>query len=747
MSDIEDFSDEEFQHPNFAVVESIRLASNSGISNLNLSGNSLTELPKELSDFADRLEELNISSNDLTALPTPVCQLVKLRVLDVGNVSHRGNKLNCLPLGILKLQELEKIFLNRNAFVDFPVELCHLPKLDEIDLEGNSIRALPTEIRHLERLERLNIAGNKIEQLPDAICELNNLKELFASGNNLKGLPTDISKLKQLQVLDIGHNKALRFPYVILELTNLEILRVNGNNIEKLPSGIGDKLQKLTELSLEKNKLSELPESVCSICDLATLNISNNLISVLPKEFGNSLANLQRFEASCNWISSLPNSFCNLSKLSEFIGDQNSIRRLPNGFFIKLTNLVSLSLKQNPLEHPPREILEMGLESCRAYEMQRCVRSRGDRRPSTSRISRHRFRPPTPQDTGPVGREANTTGRPWSSGARTIARPSTARERPLAHDAELPKKESPRPVPGAAHDAEPGDGNDAVAEMPGHESPPRRTPTPPSRPDDGDDVVYSMGKKPHGLAVIFSNEHFTSNNYPRREGTQVDIDRLTGVFHYLGYKVRVHKDLTLHEMMFHLEDIRCEDHSNYDSFVCCVLSHGKPGVVVTSDCQSLPIQAIQGSFNARLCPPLRGKPKIFIIQACRGARRQSGYEVDAGETEEALPPSSPTSHLGPPSLLARPKTVPEMADFVIGYATIENCVSYRSATDGSIYIEKLADCLQRLAGTNHLLDILTEVNKLVSEVIINEEHGGWLFESRQVPAPVTTLRGKVYFKP
>ena len=52
-------------------------------------------------------------------------------------------------------------------------------------------------------------------------------------------------------------------------------------------------------------------------------------------------------------------------------------------------------------------------------------------------------------------------------------------------------------------------------------------------------------------------------------------------------------------------------------------------MVYAADGQSINMEYIYEFFNNRNCPLLRGKPKFFIVQACRGDRPDQG--VDSSE--------------------------------------------------------------------------------------------------------------------
>ena len=64
-----------------------------------------------------------------------------------------------------------------------------------------------------------------------------------------------------------------------------------------------------------------------------------------------------------------------------------------------------------------------------------------------------------------------------------------------------------------------------------------------------------------------------------------------------------------------------EMHKSADSFVLVILSHGATGSVYAIDGQSIDIEdEITEYFNDRNCPSLKGKPRLFLIQACQGSK-------------------------------------------------------------------------------------------------------------------------------
>ena len=54
-----------------------------------------------------------------------------------------------------------------------------------------------------------------------------------------------------------------------------------------------------------------------------------------------------------------------------------------------------------------------------------------------------------------------------------------------------------------------------------------------------------------------------------------------------------------------------------DALIVCIMSHGKEKAVFGTDDNLVEINRIVEIFDANHCEKLKGKPKIYFIQACR----------------------------------------------------------------------------------------------------------------------------------
>jgi hypothetical protein len=77
-----------------------------------------------------------------------------------------------------------------------------------------------------------------------------------------------------------------------------------------------------------------------------------------------------------------------------------------------------------------------------------------------------------------------------------------------------------------------------------------------------------------------------------------------------------------------LKRLAAEDHTLYDCFVCCILSHGGTDEVSGVNNKSVSIKKITSYFRGDKCQTLVGKPKLFFIQTCQGDEIMKGISYN-----------------------------------------------------------------------------------------------------------------------
>ncbi|KAG7465329.1 hypothetical protein MATL_G00175200 [Megalops atlanticus] len=151
---------------------------------------------------------------------------------------------------------------------------------------------------------------------------------------------------------------------------------------------------------------------------------------------------------------------------------------------------------------------------------------------------------------------------------------------------------------------------------------------------------------------------------------------------------------------------------------CCfivLMAHGGEGVIYGIDRKEVPLKEIFAVFNNKECPELMGKPKVFIIQACRGKGKDPGVEsmmADDFLTEE--------SDWAADSPIMR--RMPTVSDTLTICPTLPGNIALRSKTNGSPLFLKMEEVFEQFDGRHHLVDLFTKVNQeLVKEDYVYDE--------------------------
>lgn len=253
-----------------------------------------------------------------------------------------------------------------------------------------------------------------------------------------------------------------------------------------------------------------------------------------------------------------------------------------------------------------------------------------------------------------------------------------------------------------------------------------------------------MTSVPRGYCYIINNIYFRT--LKERNGSIKDAKALGDLFgDYLGFAVRRFDNQSSKEMCTLMARLQNEDQSKMDCLVVAVLSHGTDeGAIYGTDETKVSVGDITSHFTGTNCPTLKGKPKVFILQACRGNKYDRGVELDSAdgpgdinELDKIALVEDEIDHCESAG------SIPEEADFVFAYPTTSGHVSFRNQQHGSRYIRTLTKVMREQADREDFLSMLTEVNREVADEDINF-HGE---NYKQMPAPTTTLRYKLYFPP
>ncbi|NXP35479.1 CASP6 protein, partial [Leiothrix lutea] len=255
-------------------------------------------------------------------------------------------------------------------------------------------------------------------------------------------------------------------------------------------------------------------------------------------------------------------------------------------------------------------------------------------------------------------------------------------------------------------------------------------------------VEYKMNHKRRGVALIFNHERFVWHlMQPDRNGTVADRNSLKRSLTDLGFEVRLFDDLKAEDLKQKIKEASMDDHSDADCFVCVFLSHGEDDHIYARD-DKIKIQEITDMFRGDKCQSLVGKPKIFIIQACRGDKHDDAV-IAHDSTDSSSESLGNTTEVDAACVY----TLPAGADFIMCYSVAQGYYSYRDTINGSWYIQDLCETLRKHGSSLEFTELLTVVNRKVSERRVGASKIINAIGKKQIPCFVSMLTKKLYFHP
>jgi predicted RNA binding protein with dsRBD fold (UPF0201 family) len=188
-------------------------------------------------------------------------------------------------------------------------------------------------------------------------------------------------------------------------------------------------------------------------------------------------------------------------------------------------------------------------------------------------------------------------------------------------------------------------------------------------------------------------------------GGEKDEEKLETLFAALGFEVKIHQNLTAEQIFDTVESYGAKHHSGAFFFV--ILSHGtsidnRPAVIST-DNRAVVVNDLESLFYASNCNSLHGKPKIFLIDACRGSQEENIFTPVSTKTSSAS--------------LARLDSVAtrsDSADFLIINAATNGYVAF-ATEKGSYLTQTFVEVTSGADETTSLIDIVTRVRLKVQD--------------------------------
>lgn len=243
-------------------------------------------------------------------------------------------------------------------------------------------------------------------------------------------------------------------------------------------------------------------------------------------------------------------------------------------------------------------------------------------------------------------------------------------------------------------------------------------------------LEYNFDNPKRGYALVINNVDFErGSGMGTRNGSDVDASRLYITLKKFKFDVKVFKNVRAEDMCQIINYFSRLDHSDNDCFMCFILSHGEQDVVYGTD-TLVTYDRLVKPFKR--CRSLYGKPKIFIIQACRGELLDPGITVDGPSIQN---PESAPIHF------------PREADYLWVYATPPGHYAWRNSTNGSWFIQSFAEALEKYGKSKNLLHILAYANYICAYRYQSNALEQRMTNKKQSSNYSSRLTKDIYFRP
>ncbi|CAL8349435.1 unnamed protein product [Arctogadus glacialis] len=227
------------------------------------------------------------------------------------------------------------------------------------------------------------------------------------------------------------------------------------------------------------------------------------------------------------------------------------------------------------------------------------------------------------------------------------------------------------------------------------------------------------------MALLITNVRFAEKEM-YRHGAEKDEEDISKLLISLGYNVEQHRDLSGTEMDEAVERFSKDPRlATTDSVFVVIMSHGVKGFILGFDhCEGVPdkfpIDKIYKHLDSEHCLKLEGKPKVIIIQACRGVHKGHTIVTDGPGSVPVQAPVVQVDAALPPHLADEvdadieedaSRRVHKEKDMVSLLSCTADTVSYRHPQQGSFLIQHIVEIFKRHAHEDHIDELFRKVLK------------------------------------
>ncbi|XP_042171047.1 caspase-14-like isoform X2 [Oncorhynchus tshawytscha] len=245
------------------------------------------------------------------------------------------------------------------------------------------------------------------------------------------------------------------------------------------------------------------------------------------------------------------------------------------------------------------------------------------------------------------------------------------------------------------------------------------------------------------LLIVRDKEKMKSN----RCGFEVDRQTMEKFFEGFGFQYHSVLDETAQEMKEKVINFRNSINRSSGNISCVFVvtsSHGHRDVIIGADKKTLAVKDIIEPFGDELCPKMKGKPKVFIIDACRGSNHDTGVHFDSAADEKLSKEAMATKEY------RSTRVPPCINDMLVAYAAMTDYVGTMNSTSGSHMIYNISQVFSSPgAAEEHVYNLFVKANaKMVAtpvEVTVDEGKPTQRTERRKIIMTMeSTLRKTLY---
>ncbi|XP_044222654.1 caspase a-like [Thunnus albacares] len=255
------------------------------------------------------------------------------------------------------------------------------------------------------------------------------------------------------------------------------------------------------------------------------------------------------------------------------------------------------------------------------------------------------------------------------------------------------------------------------------------------RPTDDQPYLVTEESIRSRVALLITNIKFT--HLKNRNGAEKDEQNMENLLKELGYEVVKHRDLTGKKF-----DDAVTEFSKHpklketDSVFVVIMSHGEMGAVCGVDYKKgqpdekqdkFPIDNIYKHLGTEECPALLNKPKIIIIQACRGGNDGSVLVSDSAEAavvcDNVEQPGLSLSAGEEDIQDDAPGRAHKEKDFISLLSCTPDTVSYRHPNKGSLLIQYIVEVFYKFWRENDIEELFRKVMRRFEDLLVRTERG------------------------